>query len=53
MEHEIDRRISAASAVMHTLHGSVVMKRELSQKAKLLIYRSIFIPTSPMVMSFG
>ncbi|TWW53707.1 hypothetical protein D4764_0113540, partial [Takifugu flavidus] len=45
MEQEIDRWISAASAVMRTLHRSVVVKRELSQKAKLSIYRSIFIPT--------
>ncbi|KAK0146713.1 Retrovirus-related Pol polyprotein from type-1 retrotransposable element R2 [Merluccius polli] len=30
MEWEIDRRIGAASAVMWTLHGSVVVKRELS-----------------------
>ncbi|TWW77392.1 hypothetical protein D4764_12G0007820 [Takifugu flavidus] len=45
MEQEINRRIGAASAVMRTLHRSVVVKRELSQKAKLLIYRSIFVPT--------
>ncbi|TWW73493.1 hypothetical protein D4764_15G0008870 [Takifugu flavidus] len=45
MEQKIDRRIGAASAVMRTLHWSVVVKRELSQKAKLSIYRSIFIPT--------
>ncbi|KAK0135463.1 LINE-1 retrotransposable element ORF2 protein [Merluccius polli] len=38
MEREIDRRIGAASAVMRTLHGSVVVKRELSRKAKLSIY---------------
>ncbi|TWW77032.1 R2DM Retrovirus-related Pol polyprotein from type II retrotransposable element [Takifugu flavidus] len=43
MEQEIDRRIAAASAVMRTLHQSVVVKRELSQKVKLSIYRSIFI----------
>ncbi|KAK0151552.1 hypothetical protein N1851_007152 [Merluccius polli] len=30
MEWEIDRRIGAASAVMRTLHGSIVVKRELS-----------------------
>ncbi|TWW77407.1 hypothetical protein D4764_12G0007970 [Takifugu flavidus] len=34
MEQEIDRGIGAASAVMRTLHRSVVVKRELSQKAK-------------------
>ncbi|TWW78306.1 hypothetical protein D4764_11G0004270 [Takifugu flavidus] len=45
MEREIDRRIGAASAVMQTLHQSVVVKRELSRKAKLSIYRSIFVPT--------
>ncbi|TWW64273.1 hypothetical protein D4764_03G0012810 [Takifugu flavidus] len=45
MEQEIDRRIGAASAVMRTLHRSVVVKRELSRKAKLSIYRSIFVPT--------
>ncbi|KAK0154091.1 hypothetical protein N1851_003835 [Merluccius polli] len=44
MEREIDRRIRAASAVMRTLHGSVVVKRELSRKAKLSIYQSIFVP---------
>ncbi|KAK0132808.1 LINE-1 reverse transcriptase [Merluccius polli] len=44
MEREIDRRIGAASAVMRTLHGSVVVKRELSRKAKLSIYQSIFVP---------
>ncbi|TWW63118.1 hypothetical protein D4764_03G0001260 [Takifugu flavidus] len=44
MEQEIDRRIGAVSAVIRTQHQSVVMKRELSQKAKLSIYRSIFVP---------
>ena len=41
MEREIDRQIGAASAVMH---GSVVVKRELSRKAKLSIYQSIYVP---------
>jgi len=45
MEWEMDRRIGAASAVMPALYRSVVMKRELSLKAKLSIYRSIYIPT--------
>ena len=44
MEREINRRIGAASAVMQTLHGSVVVKRELSRKAKLSIYQSILVP---------
>ena len=33
-DEEIDSRISKAGAVMHALHRSVVMKRELSQKEK-------------------
>ncbi|TWW57321.1 R2DM Retrovirus-related Pol polyprotein from type II retrotransposable element [Takifugu flavidus] len=45
MEREIDRRIGVASTVMRTLHRSVVVKRELSRKAKVSIYRSIFVPT--------
>ncbi|TWW63622.1 hypothetical protein D4764_03G0006300 [Takifugu flavidus] len=44
MEREIDRRISAASTVMRTLHRSVVVNRFTG--------RSSFLP-SPMVMSFG
>ena len=45
MEQEIDRRIGAASAVMRMLRQSVEVKRELSKKAKLSIYRSIYVPT--------
>uniref|UniRef100_A0A8C6KR66 Reverse transcriptase domain-containing protein n=1 Tax=Nothobranchius furzeri TaxID=105023 RepID=A0A8C6KR66_NOTFU len=43
-DQEIDRRIGSASAVMRTLSRSVVVKRELSQKARLSIYRSIYVP---------
>ncbi|KAI3352274.1 hypothetical protein L3Q82_005251 [Scortum barcoo] len=55
MEREIDRRIGAASAVMRSVYWTVVVKKELSRKAKLsAIYRSIYhVPTSPMVMNFG
>ncbi|KAK7925336.1 hypothetical protein WMY93_007646 [Mugilogobius chulae] len=45
MEREIDRRIGAASAVMRSLYRTVVVKKELSRKAKLSIYRSIYVPT--------
>uniref|UniRef100_A0A672FD98 Reverse transcriptase domain-containing protein n=1 Tax=Salarias fasciatus TaxID=181472 RepID=A0A672FD98_SALFA len=45
MEREIDRRIGAAAAVMQSLYRSVVVKKELSRKAKLSIYRSIYVPT--------
>ena len=36
-DEEMDIRISKAGAVMHALHRSVVIKRELSQKAKLAV----------------
>ena len=44
MEQESDGQ-SGASAVRQTLKQSVVVKRGLSQKAKLSIYWSIYIPT--------
>ena len=48
-EDEIDIRIGKASAVMQVLYHSVVMKRELSVKAKLAIFRSIFVP----ILTYG
>ncbi|KAI3361768.1 hypothetical protein L3Q82_002111 [Scortum barcoo] len=39
IEREIDRRIGAASAVMRSVYRTVVVKKELSRKAKLSIYR--------------
>ncbi|KAK3542727.1 hypothetical protein QTP70_000092 [Hemibagrus guttatus] len=42
---EIDRRIGAAAAVMRSMYRSVVVKKELSRKAKLSIYQSIYVPT--------
>ncbi|KAK3558298.1 hypothetical protein QTP86_014684 [Hemibagrus guttatus] len=44
MDHEIDRRIGAV-AVMRSMYRSVVVKKELSWKAKLLIYQSIYVQT--------
>ncbi|KAK3508670.1 hypothetical protein QTP70_003319 [Hemibagrus guttatus] len=44
MDREIDRRIGAAAAVMQSMYRSVVVKKELSWKAKLLIYQSIYVP---------
>ena len=41
IEREIDRWIGAASAVIQALHQSVVVKKELSRKAKFSIYQSI------------
>ncbi|KAK3528905.1 hypothetical protein QTP70_012070 [Hemibagrus guttatus] len=45
MDREIDRRIGAAAAVMRSMYQSVVVKKELSRKAKLSIYQSIYVPT--------
>ena len=39
LEEEINRQIGAALAVMLTLKLSVLMKKELRQKANLSIYR--------------
>ncbi|WP_214636687.1 hypothetical protein, partial [Mycobacterium tuberculosis] len=49
MEPEIGRRIGAAGAVLRSLYRTVVTKRELSRKAKLSIYRSIFVP----ILTYG
>ncbi|KAK3506410.1 hypothetical protein QTP70_009330 [Hemibagrus guttatus] len=45
MDREIDRWIGAAAAVMRSMYRSIVMKKELSRKAKLSIYQSIYVPT--------
>ncbi|KAK3533963.1 hypothetical protein QTP70_034997 [Hemibagrus guttatus] len=37
MDREIDRRIGAAAAVMRSMYRSVVVKKELSRKAKLWV----------------
>jgi hypothetical protein len=44
-DQEIDRRIGAAAAVMRQLYRGVVCKRELSNRAKLAVFKSIFVPT--------
>ncbi|KAK3505834.1 hypothetical protein QTP70_004994, partial [Hemibagrus guttatus] len=48
MDREIDRRIGAAAAVMRSMYRSVVVKKELSRKAKLSIYQSIYVPQSTL-----
>lgn len=45
MEPEIDKWIGSVSAMMQILYWSVVVKRELNQKRKLLICWSISVPT--------
>ena len=48
-DEELDTRIGKASAVMQALHYSVVMKRELSKKAKLSIFKAVFVP----ILTYG
>ncbi|KAK3565967.1 hypothetical protein QTP86_023363 [Hemibagrus guttatus] len=45
MDREIDRWIGAVAAVMRSMYRSVVVKKELSRKAKLSIYQSLYVPT--------
>ena len=44
-DEELDTQIGKASAVIRALHRSVDMKRELPKKAKLSIFKTVFIPT--------
>ena len=46
---ELDIRIGKASAVMRQLHRSVVPKRQLSTKAKLSIFRSVYV----LILTYG
>ena len=45
-DDKLDTRIDKASAVMRALHYSVVMKRELSNQAKLSLFKAVFVPIS-------
>ena len=46
---ELDIRIGKASEVMHQLHRSVILKRELCTKTKLSIFRSVYVP----ILTYG
>ena len=48
-DEELDTRIGKASAVMRALHYSVVMERELSTKAKLSVFKAVFVP----ILTYG
>ena len=48
-DEELITRIDKASAVMRALHYSAVMKRELSKKTKLSIFKTVFVP----IFTFG
>jgi len=41
---ELDTRIGKANDVLRQLYCSVVMKRELSKTATLLVFKSVFVP---------
>ncbi|KAK3528750.1 hypothetical protein QTP70_011199 [Hemibagrus guttatus] len=49
MDREIDRRIGSVAAVMQSMYQFVVVKKELTRKAKLSIYQSIYIP----ILTYG
>ena len=49
LDKELDTRIGKASAVMRALSNSDVKKRELSKKAKLSIFKAVFVP----ILSYG
>ncbi|TWW60942.1 hypothetical protein D4764_05G0010320 [Takifugu flavidus] len=53
IEQENNRQVGAVSAVMRALNRSVMVKKELSWKAKLSIYRSIYIPILTMAINIG
>ena len=42
---EIDQRIGAASAVLHSLYQSVVTKKEVSRRTKMAIFKELYRPT--------
>ena len=48
-DKQLDTRIGKACAVMRALHSSIVMKRELLKKAKLSIFRAVFVP----ILTYG
>ena len=48
-DEELDTRIGKASAVTRAMHYSVVMKRELSEKANLSIFKTVFAP----ILTYG
>jgi len=52
-DEELDTRMGKASAMMQALQYSVVMKRELSKKVKLSVFKQLLSPSSSMVMSLG
>ena len=48
-DEELDTHIEKARAVMRALDYSVIMNRELSKKAKLSIFKTVFVP----ILTYG
>jgi len=48
-DEELDTRMGKANTVMRALQYSVVMKRELSKKAKLTVFQTIFV----LILTYG
>ena len=48
-DEKLDNQYGKASAIMRTLHYSVVMKREMPKKAKLSIFQTVFVP----ILTYG
>ncbi|CAM1312533.1 Uncharacterised protein r2_g2296 [Pycnogonum litorale] len=46
---ELDTRMSAAGAIMRQLQRSVLLSRELGVKAKLAVFKSVFVP----ILTYG
>lgn len=53
MERKIDRQIGVVSAMTQKLYRSVVVKRELSIKPKLSVYRLSYVPTLTKSRALG
>ena len=47
--NELDTRIRKSSVIMRQLYRSVVLRRELCTKAKLSVFRSVFVP----ILTYG
>ena len=48
-DEKLDTQIGKASAVKRALHNSAVMKRDLSKKAMLSIFKTVFVP----ILTYG
>ena len=48
-DNKLDTRIGKPSAVMRQLCQSVVLKRELNTRAKLFVFKSVFVP----ILTYG